>query len=97
MLTSGFAWRSVLFCAAICTLSSIPQLPSLSGSGTHPGQGVVASCANCHGTQGVAVGNSLPAQAGQSKPDVLLALQSNKNATRANTVMPQLAKAYAGQ
>lgn len=97
MLTSRLAWRCVLFCAVISSASALPMLPSIAQSKITEGQRLAANCANCHGSDGVAVDGKLPALAGQSKEDLLGALQAYKNGNRTGTVMPQIAKGYSEQ
>ena len=57
-------------------------------------QRLAASCASCHGTAGVAVGDSLPALAGQSRDKLVSSMQAFKSGARPATVMQQLAKGY---
>jgi cytochrome subunit of sulfide dehydrogenase len=52
-----------------------------------------ASCAACHGTNGVSAG-SRPSLAGQPRERLVAVLREYKAGTRAGTVMPQLAKGY---
>lgn len=52
-----------------------------------------AACANCHGTNGKAVG-SAPALAGQSASAMLEKMRQFKDGSRPATVMHQLAKGY---
>ena len=83
MLTSGFAWRSILFCASICTLSAIPQLPSLTDSGNQRKQVLLSQCTDCDVLQDQAKPQKLSALAEQNKQGVLLALQANHNLAQA--------------
>ncbi len=55
---------------------------------------LAASCANCHGTSGVAAGSNIPGLAGQSKEAILDKFQAFKAGAAPATVMHQLAKGY---
>jgi cytochrome c553 len=54
---------------------------------------VAASCANCHGTNGVSQGG-MPSLAGQAKADLSRKMQDYKAGRTQGTIMPQLAKGY---
>jgi cytochrome c553 len=54
---------------------------------------VAASCANCHGTNGVSQGG-IPSLAGQTKADLVRKMQDFKAGRTTSTVMTQLAKGY---
>jgi cytochrome c553 len=57
--------------------------------------GLVASCANCHGTNGNGViGASIPLINKLTSEQILAQLQAYKNGSREGTIMPQLAKGY---
>lgn len=55
---------------------------------------LAASCANCHGTNGVSVGGSIPGLAGKSKQTIITMMQDFKTGARQATLMHQLAKGY---
>jgi cytochrome subunit of sulfide dehydrogenase len=56
---------------------------------------LAATCANCHGTQGVAVANaSVPGLAGLPASYIVEQMKAFKAGTRPATVMHQLAKGY---
>jgi cytochrome c553 len=57
------------------------------------GRNVAASCANCHGTDGVSQG-TVPSLAGQSSQDIVAKMKEFKAGTRPATIMQQLAKGY---
>jgi sulfide dehydrogenase cytochrome subunit len=57
------------------------------------GRNVAASCANCHGTDGVSQG-TIPSLAGQSRQDIVTKMKEFKAGTRPATIMQQLAKGY---
>lgn len=54
---------------------------------------LAATCANCHGTNGVSVGG-FETLAGMSKDDLVRKLKEYKAGTKPGTIMPQLAKGY---
>ena len=54
---------------------------------------LAATCANCHGTNGVSAGGT-ESLAGQSKADLVRKMQEYKAGTKPGTIMPQLAKGY---
>jgi sulfide dehydrogenase cytochrome subunit len=58
------------------------------------GERLYASCASCHGTNGKAVGTTLPELAGQSQDKIIAAMRAFKAQTRDATVMHQIAKGY---
>ena len=61
----------------------------------HPSQArdMAATCANCHGTNGVSLGGS-DSLAGARKEDLARRMREFKAGTRPGTVMPQLAKGF---
>jgi sulfide dehydrogenase cytochrome subunit len=61
------------------------------------GQRWAASCASCHGTNGNAVGNLIPALAGMPKERLMARMQEFKAGARQATVMQQIAKGYGEQ
>jgi len=70
------------------------------GATTAMGQGadanarnIAATCANCHGTGGVSVGE-LPSLAGRPRTEIVRMMQEFKSGARPGTVMNQLAKGY---
>ena len=54
---------------------------------------IAASCANCHGTNGVSRGRNR-SLAGRRKDDIIRTMQEFKAGTKPGTIMPQLAKGY---
>lgn len=65
------------------------QASSISGSGAV----LAANCANCHGTNGRAIG-AMPALAGQPKAYLVEQMRAYKEGRRTGTIMHQLAKGY---
>jgi cytochrome c553 len=61
------------------------------------GERLYASCASCHGTNGKAVGTTLPELAGQSQDKIIAAMRAFKAQTRDATVMHQIAKGYSDE
>lgn len=68
--------------------------PALAASTDKLAQRLAATCATCHGSAGVALGNSLPALAGQPRERIIASMQAFKSGTRPATVMQQLSKGY---
>jgi cytochrome c553 len=58
------------------------------------GQRLAASCANCHGTNGVSAGGAVPGLAGQPKELIQASMRAFKDGSRSSTIMHQLAKGY---
>lgn len=54
---------------------------------------IAATCANCHGTNGVSQGG-IASLAGMPKEDLMRAMHEFKAGTKPGTIMPQLAKGY---
>jgi cytochrome subunit of sulfide dehydrogenase len=54
---------------------------------------LAATCANCHGTNGVSVGE-VASLAGRPKDEIVRKMQDYKKGTTPATIMPQLAKGY---
>ena len=57
------------------------------------GRNLAATCANCHGTNGVSQGGT-PSLAGVNKDVMAKMMKDFKSGARVGTVMPQLAKGY---
>jgi cytochrome c553 len=58
-------------------------------------QGLAATCANCHGTQGKAQKDaSVPGLAGLKADYIVEQMQAFKSGTRAATIMHQIAKGF---
>ena len=66
---------------------------SAQGTDASVARSIVATCANCHGTNGVSQGGT-ESLAGQSKEDIVRKMQEFKSGTKPGTIMPQLAKGY---
>jgi cytochrome subunit of sulfide dehydrogenase len=65
------------------------------GQGSDPNlaRNLAATCANCHGTNGVSVGE-VASLAGKPKEEIVRKMQDYKKGTVPGTIMPQLAKGY---
>ena len=80
MIPAGAAWA---------------QTPSASSKEALYTQGLAATCANCHGTNGKAVeGSSVTSIAGLDKSYIAAQMKAFKGGTRPATVMHQISKGY---
>ena len=61
-----------------------------------PGRNVAASCASCHGANGVSQ-PGMPALAGRSKDELVRKMQDFKSGRVASTIMGQIAKGYSDE
>ena len=79
---------------AAATLAALAAAHA-AGQGTDPNlaRGLAATCANCHGTNGVSQGE-VESLAGQQKEDLVRKMQEFKTGKRPATIMHQLAKGY---
>jgi sulfide dehydrogenase cytochrome subunit len=68
--------------------------PASAADRMEAGMRLAATCANCHGTNGVAVGTEFASLAGWPRRDMLAAMQDFRSGKRTATVMHQLAKGY---
>lgn len=77
--------------SAMCALSAVPSLadPTLARS-------YAATCAGCHGTNGVAKA-PMVALAGMSKDNIVTQMKAFKEGKRPATIMHQIAKGYSDQ
>jgi cytochrome subunit of sulfide dehydrogenase len=83
-------WRNAF---ALCFLFA--SCGGVAAQLTDPNQAraIAASCAGCHGTNGVAQGD-MPALAGRSKEELVRKMQDFKTGRAPATVMQQLARGY---
>ena len=65
--------------------------PNLTATGV---RSLAATCAPCHGTNGVSAGGAIPGLAGGNKENFIVQMQSFKDGKRQATVMQQIAKGY---
>ncbi len=63
------------------------------GGDPNLGRNLAATCANCHGTNGVSV-DVVESLAGKPKEELVRKMQEFKRGTKPATVMAQLAKGY---
>jgi sulfide dehydrogenase cytochrome subunit len=63
------------------------------GTGSNVARSLAATCANCHGTNGVSVGE-VASLAGRPKDETVRKMQDFKAGRVQGTIMPQLAKGY---
>jgi sulfide dehydrogenase cytochrome subunit len=82
---------TICIMAAALALAALPAI----AQGTDPNlaRNLAATCANCHGTNGAARGDSEPL-AGARKEDLVRKLQDFKTGRKPATIMHQLAKGY---
>ena len=81
----------IIVAALSATLAAAP----VAGQGSDPnlGRSLAATCANCHGTNGVSVGG-VESLAGKPKDELVRKMREFKQGTKPATVMTQLAKGY---
>jgi sulfide dehydrogenase cytochrome subunit len=79
-----------LLAAAIATFAAAATAQP---ADTDLARNIAATCANCHGTNGVSRGG-IESLAGKSKDDIVSNMQAFKTVTKPGTIMPQLAKGY---
>ena len=81
-----------LFVTAGCALlAAAPSGGQQSDS--NAGRSLAATCANCHGTNGVSVGE-VASLAGRPKDELVRKMQDFKAGRAPGTIMPQLAKGF---
>ena len=80
------AWWLMVLCA-----SALAQDPK---QDVNAARQLAATCANCHGTEGRAVGTAMPALAGMQAKTLLERLTDYRSGRLGGTVMPQIAKGY---
>ena len=79
---------ALLAVAAVAAAAQAPD-PNLARS-------LAATCANCHGTNGVSQGGS-ESLAGMSKDNIVRKMQEFKSGTKPASIMHQLAKGYSDE
>lgn len=80
---------------ALCAATALLCNAQLSAQGADPkvGRSLAATCANCHGTGGVSVGE-VESLAGKAREEIVRKMQEFKSGSRPATIMQQLAKGY---
>ena len=86
MRSSSLVIAAVAAAIAAGTAAAQAQDPNLA-------RNLAATCANCHGTNGVSQGG-VESLAGAGKDDMIRKLKDYKAGTKPGTIMPQLAKGY---
>lgn len=82
----------VLLLACLCSVDTLAQSQDAQ---LLYNRALAATCASCHGTQGVSVEQAgMPLINQLSEKTMLEQLLAFKNGTRAGTIMPQLMKGY---
>jgi len=66
------------------------------GSDPNLGRNLAATCANCHGTNGISVGE-VETLAGKPKDELVRKMQEFKRGAKPATIMTQLAKGYSDE
>lgn len=84
-----------IFILALCAAAALLGTVPLSAQGGDPrlGRSLAATCANCHGTGGVSVGE-VASLAGKPREEIVHKMQEFKSGARPATIMHQLAKGY---
>jgi len=84
--------RSISFVIAVVAVVGA-NAAAAQGSDPNLARNLAATCANCHGTNGVSQGGT-ESLAGVSKDDLVRKMQEYRAGTRPGTIMPQLAKGF---
>ena len=82
---------SIAAAVAIAVLGATVAIAQ--GGDPKSARSLAASCANCHGTGGVSVGE-VESLAGKPREEIVRKLQEFKSGARPATIMNQLAKGY---
>ena len=92
---TGDLVRSVAFtmAAALTALAALTATTAAGQGADVNARSIAATCANCHGTAGVSVGD-LPSLAGRPREEIVRLMQEYKSGARTGTIMNQLAKGY---
>ena len=79
----------------VASLTALLAAPHLAGqpSAPNPARSLAATCANCHGTNGVSAGEVV-SLASRPKDEIVRKMQDFKAGRVPGTIMPQLAKGY---
>ena len=86
--------RGPLIAAGLLLVAALPA----SGQQSDPnlGRSLAATCANCHGTNGISVGE-VASLAGRPKDELARKMHDFKAGRAQGTIMPQLAKGFTDQ
>jgi len=85
--------RSIFMIGAALVVALGAAHATAQGSDPNLGRNLAATCANCHGTNGVSVGEVV-SLASKPKDEIVRKMQDYKKGTVPGTIMPQLAKGY---
>ena len=87
--------RLVRFIAVTMTaaLATCAATTAMGQSAETNARSLAATCANCHGTGGVSLGD-VPSLAGKPREETVRMMQEFKSGARPGTIMNQLAKGY---
>jgi cytochrome c553 len=86
---------AAILAVSLLVLANTAFAQSDAGKGALYVKSLAATCANCHGTNGVAVtGSSVTSLAGLDKAYTVTQMKAFKAGTRPATVMHQLSKGY---
>ena len=87
--------HSVLFIVGAVAATAAGSVVAQGGD-PNAARNLSATCANCHGTNGVSQG-ATDSLAGVGKDELVRKLQDYKTGKKPGTIMPQLAKGYTDQ
>ena len=82
---------SVVLAAAVAAMGA--ACANAQGSDPNLGRSLAATCANCHGTSGISVGE-VESLAGKPRDEIVRKMQEFKSGAKPATIMNQLAKGY---
>jgi cytochrome c553 len=85
-------WRS-LIAYVVAAVAAAAAAGAAQAADTDLARDIAATCASCHGTNGVSRGG-IESLAGKSKGDIAGKMQAFKTGAKPGTIMPQLAKGY---
>ena len=84
----------LLMAAAVAVVGA--TCANAQGSDPNPGRNLAATCANCHGTNGISVGE-VESLAGKPRDEIVRKMQEFKSGAKPATIMNQLAKGYTNE
>jgi cytochrome subunit of sulfide dehydrogenase len=88
----NLTFAALLFCTGLSAQTPAPTTTPTVATSTNPAY-LAANCANCHGTQGNAVG-AMPSLAGLKASYISEQMRAFRDGKRTGTIMHQLAKGY---
>lgn len=81
-------------CLRIVAAGLLAAAAAAQAQETHLGRDLAATCANCHGTNGQARGDSVAALAGMPAERLIQTFNAYKSGALPATIMHQIAKGY---